>query len=147
MRHATAEKSANDRERGLTNAGRDEAAQIAEKLVKEGFKPDVILIGDARRVRETALIVGDVMGILDRVKTVNELYEGGLRDYIKAVDSIAAACETALVVGHNPSISDAAALLCDGFTDHFSNAAALGVEFSGAIGEGAGKRLFFLTTK
>ncbi|MDR2639061.1 MAG: histidine phosphatase family protein, partial [Helicobacteraceae bacterium] len=97
MRHAQAEKSHNDRERGLTNKGRDEAAQIVEKLVEAGIKPDIILVSDARRARETALIAGDIMGALDRIKTADALYEGGLRDYVKAIDAIAFKNETALV--------------------------------------------------
>jgi phosphohistidine phosphatase len=147
MRHAKAEKSQKDRERGLTNEGRNEATLIAEKLAEAGIKPDIILTSDARRARETALIAGDMLGAMDQVKTSEALYEGGLRDYVKTIASIVVKYETALIVGHNPSISDAAAMLCDGFTSHFSTAAALGVEFDGAIREGSGKELFFFTAK
>jgi phosphohistidine phosphatase len=149
MRHAKAEKGAKDRERGLTNEGREEARVVAEKLVEKGCKPDVVLVSDARRARETALIVADILGALDRIKTVENLYEGGSRDYIRAVDSIVTRCEHALIIGHNPAISDAAAVLCEDFIDIFSTAAALGMEFSAAIGAGmgTGKRLFFLNAK
>jgi phosphohistidine phosphatase len=147
MRHAQAHKGENDRDRGLTNEGRIDAELIAEKLLKENFKPDVIITSDARRARETAMIVADTIGIMDRLKTSDDLYEGGPREYMRAIDAIVAKNDSVLLVGHNPSISDAAALLCDGFTAHFSTSTALGMEFEGAIGEGRGKEAFLLTAK
>ncbi|MDR0664665.1 MAG: histidine phosphatase family protein [Helicobacteraceae bacterium] len=147
MRHAKAEKGKNDRERALTNEGREEAIAIAEKLAENGCKPDIVLVSDARRARETALIVADILGALDRVKTEESLYEGESREYIRAIDSIALRCESALIIGHNPAISDAAAILCEYFTDIFSTAAALGMEFDVAVKMGTGKQLFFLSAK
>ncbi|MDR1912144.1 MAG: histidine phosphatase family protein [Helicobacteraceae bacterium] len=147
MRHAKAAKpltKANDRERGLTMDGRVQAEEIARALANENFKPDAILVSDAKRARETALIVADILGVFDRVKTAEKLYDGGAREYIRAIDAIASRVESALVIGHNPSISDAGALICDDFTEQFAPADALGIELDRTIGEGTGKRLFFL---
>jgi phosphohistidine phosphatase len=56
LRHGKAESVSDlggDAERGLTDRGRRDSALMGRVLSQAGVKPDLVLVSDARRTRET----------------------------------------------------------------------------------------------
>lgn len=104
LRHATAASppGVDDAERGLTDAGRDEARDTGRRLPDVAPPPDLVLCSTARRARETAQA-------LDLPADVEVWYErdlylagaGVLLDRVSAVDDDV---QSLLVVGHNPGL-------------------------------------------
>lgn len=117
LRHAEAETpnhGKDDRERKLTEHGRNEARAAGEWLASHGIKYDRILCSPAERTKETAaLALGQVEPfykpeIYDA--TPGTLYE--LLDQQSDVDRV-------VLVGHNPGIEQLVAFLVEGRTEDY----------------------------
>jgi len=107
-RHADAEEGGRDLDRKLTSKGRKQAERMAEWLAKRLPSKYKVLSSPARRARETA----DALHV--RYKIHDRLAPGA------APKDILAACGwpehkgLAIVVGHQPDLGRAAALLLAG---------------------------------
>jgi phosphohistidine phosphatase len=107
VRHASAEDShpLGDEARALDEAGRKQFRKQARKLAKE-FEVKRIVTSPLVRAVQTAEILAEVAEVLEVI--VRGELAGNARDILKLVDQFRSG--TALV-GHNPSLSDAARLL------------------------------------
>jgi phosphohistidine phosphatase len=108
LRHAKAAREAGggDKERPLTRRGREDAARVGHYLVEEKLLPNLAVISDARRTRETLDCLMQASGRTFKVLMDPELYLA--EDFIllgelhKAPDL----AQTMLVVCHNPGLAD-----------------------------------------
>ncbi|HEX2878055.1 MAG TPA: histidine phosphatase family protein [Polyangiaceae bacterium] len=106
MRHAHAAQGDDDFARPLTERGQKQAEVVGVDFKELGLQPDQVLCSSALRARRTAEIVAAVLGFSGEIVRSDELYEASMMDYFKAVQGIAEAAETLLLVGHNPSVSE-----------------------------------------
>ena len=108
MRHGTAEPSAGiDRERPLTDFGRRQVSNAAEKLLANEVSPGCLVHSPLRRATETAVILGTHFPDLALVE---------LEEVVPAGDTLYAALHRhglvdPLVVGHAPGLPNMATLL------------------------------------
>ena len=110
LRHSKAGVGAPDRDRGLTGRGRRQAAAAGRYLAAEGLLPDLVLCSDARRTRET--LDGLALGEGTAVRFTPELYDGHVPELLALVRGVEPAdISRVLVVGHNPTVSDAGRFL------------------------------------
>lgn len=112
LRHAKSswdEKGLGDVERPLAGRGRKAAARIGEYMKEHEMLPDVILCSPAVRASQTCAIVAEALGIEDRVRVEPSLYPGSAEAIVDALRALRDETESALVIGHNPSIEEAAA--------------------------------------
>ncbi len=103
MRHASAEPHdpAGDALRALTADGRAEASSIGDQLRDAGI--DRVLASSAARTLQTALELGlDV-----EAEPADSLYNADGETILEAVRLLDDSVTTALVIAHNPGISDA----------------------------------------
>ncbi|MCO6178576.1 histidine phosphatase family protein [Ciceribacter sp. RN22] len=113
LRHAKsgwAQPGERDFDRALNDAGRQEAASVAEQAIERGYRPDLIVSSTARRCRETADAFRGAYATRTEFRYLDELYNcpadsyfdilGALKDY-----------GSVMLVGHNPSIEEALFLL------------------------------------
>lgn len=106
LRHSKAGVGAPDRDRGLTGRGRRQAAAAGRYLAAEGLLPELVLCSDARRTRET--LDGLALGEGTAVRFAPDLYDGHVPELLALVRGIEDdRVSRLLVVGHNPTISDA----------------------------------------
>ena len=109
VRHATAERRSGgqaDRDRALTASGRIDAERLGEMLARRELVPDIILTSPATRARETAEILALACGFPGAVTAVESLYQASPRDLLAALVAHAGASRRALLVGHDPSVSE-----------------------------------------
>jgi len=100
-----------DHERALTEDGRGQAASAGNALAQHGWTPDHVVSSTAIRARQTAQLVVDAFG-RDLVVTEDQaLYAGGLGALQGIVGALGDDVCTAVIVGHNPSLSVAASVL------------------------------------
>ena len=113
VRHAKAEAPSDtlpDHDRALTLAGRTSCAQLSQSLLEAGVHPSHAVVSSAVRAQQTWQRMQDAVGDVE-MSTDTEVYEtndSGLIDIVKAITSGA---DTVVVVGHEPTISAAAASL------------------------------------
>ena len=106
LRHAKAGIGTPDRDRGLTGRGRRQSAAAGRYLAVEGLLPDFVLCSDARRTRET--LDGLSLGEGQAVQFAPELYDGDVPELLALLRGIEDdSVSRVLVIGHNPTISDA----------------------------------------
>lgn len=107
-RHAEAEPGEPDADRVLTGKGRKQAAKMAEWLdstLPSGCK---ILVSPSARTRQTAEALGRPF------KLCTELAPGATAEQILAVTHWPKSREPVLIIGHQPSLGQLAALLITG---------------------------------
>ncbi len=109
VRHAKAEDTKlgmKDFDRCLTQRGKEQASQVSKILHKQSVKVDVILSSPAARALTTAQIIA--RGIhypINEIQEIPDMYEASVEDLLEIISMIEPNCNSAMLVGHNPTIS------------------------------------------
>jgi phosphohistidine phosphatase len=132
VRHAKAEKSAprgRDFDRPLAPRGEGDAAEMGRRLARRGAHPDAIVASPAARALQTAKLIARELDFpWDEIRTEKPAYLAepeALLDLVREVDERA---ESALLVGHNPGVSELAALLLRGFDQELPTGAVVAID-------------------
>lgn len=109
IRHAEAEDAGpfqRDHDRELVPPGIMAAARIGHYLHEQHITADRLLSSTANRAKDTAKVVAEQLGIApDTIELIADLYDGGLRAYLAALNALPDDCPTVMMFGHNPDIS------------------------------------------
>ncbi|AZN29117.1 histidine phosphatase [Flaviflexus salsibiostraticola] len=106
MRHAEAAEGSADFTRPLTDAGRRQAKERGSQLADHRL--ELALVSDASRARETFEHLGLAIPV---VSYDREIYFGSHETIIDMVRALPESAERVLIVGHEPTISQAATIL------------------------------------
>ncbi|HVC01707.1 MAG TPA: histidine phosphatase family protein [Steroidobacteraceae bacterium] len=115
LRHGNArpaERDGDDRERRLTERGKQEAQEMARRLRSRQLVPDLIIASPAARAWATAEIIARTCALEgSRLRAADELYAAEWR----TIWRLAAACDRdvhhLLICAHNPGLSELASRL------------------------------------
>lgn len=120
-----------DAERVLTHSGKQDAIKLGYKLKGRNEDIDLFLCSPALRTRQTLEAIMEVTGYSDtRREWVNELYQASDEKLIQLVKAGGVQTDSCMVVGHNPSITQAANWLARDFRiDHLPTCGLLVLEF------------------
>src|SRR5688572_24816473 len=109
MRHGHAtwpQWNGRDEDRPLTPEGTRLIRAEGEALARRGLKPDLILHSPLVRTSETAQLVAEALGCLDRLQK-NSLLQPGLNYHrLTKLLQEQAERETLLLVGHAPDVAE-----------------------------------------
>jgi phosphohistidine phosphatase len=113
LRHAKAapQDPARDRERPLIDRGRRDAALLARFIAGQKRGVEAIVHSGARRAEQTAKIVANELPKGLPVLIEPRLYEAAASEFLNALRALPDAHQCALVIGHNPSLAEAASRL------------------------------------
>lgn len=114
LRHAKAEPGGvlDDHVRTLALEGRRQSGLVGASLRDAGLVPDLVLCSSAVRTRQTWDLTRNALGAdVAHVEVSDELYTAGARELLELVRSVDPDARTVLLVGHEPTVSQAAALL------------------------------------
>lgn len=106
MRHAKTERAAAsglDRDRALTERGRDDALLMGRILFEKGLRPDLALVSTATRTRQTWELIQEAFGDVE-VRMEPALYNAPadvLRRFVEGAEEQAGCL---LVLAHNPGV-------------------------------------------
>jgi len=109
-----------DEDRPLTDEGRAKMKQEAKGMQKLDLTFDAIFTSPLLRTRQTAEIVAEVLGLKDRIVVTDALapgqsYSHGANKHAKIFIEVGAHdCSRALLVGHQPDMSEYASILLHG---------------------------------
>lgn len=149
LRHGIAEDAVGgmrDYDRALTSEGRAELDKVARAMLRLGVKPDVILSSPLVRARQTAQIVGEILGVA--VEEAVELQAGcSFEDLLRLLGRYSE--ETVMLVGHQPDLSSIAARLINADERGLvlKKAGLIRVEVTGRPQAGRGRLIALLTPK
>ncbi len=115
LRHAKAEAGtvAGDALRPLALAGRAQCVTVGAALAAAGHVPELVLVSSAVRTRQTwDLVRGSLRGSPEPdVVITDDLYDAGVSELVDLLRGVDGRVATVLVVGHEPTMSAAAATL------------------------------------
>jgi phosphohistidine phosphatase len=116
LRHAKAapHDPARDHARGLIERGRANAKRMGEIIAGEKWTVDAVVHSGAKRAKETALIAHAELPKGVPVSVEPRLYEASASGFIAALRDLPDNASTVVVVGHNPSLAEAAVRLSGG---------------------------------
>ena len=118
MRHAKAEPTApSDHERALAARGRSDAEEAGRWLREQAISPDLALVSDALRTRQTWEQVAAGASYDLQLTSSAALYAADPDTAFDLIREVDEAITTLVVVGHNPTVAYIAELLDDGEGD------------------------------
>jgi phosphohistidine phosphatase len=100
-----------DHDRPLAPRGRKAAPRMAVWLRTEARRPDLVICSTAARARETWELVARELQPAPEVDVRRAVYDAGAEQLIATARGAPAHVETLMLVGHNPAMEEAAALL------------------------------------
>lgn len=132
IRHAKSswdESRLSDFERPLNKRGNRDAPFMAALLKKEKVQPDIIISSPAKRAITTAEIFASELDYpFKKILTEISIYESGIKELETIVQSIPDENKTALLFGHNPTLTFYANHLGDKFITNIPTCGVLGIE-------------------
>ena len=148
-----------DHDRPLAPRGQTAAPRVAAVMAHEGLVPAHVLCSTATRARETWDLIAETWGTPVPFETRRAIYDADGGDLIAMAQRLDEALPSAMLVGHNPAMEEAAARLAgDGAPDalqalagKYPTAALAVLTFPGeswrAVRPGAGTLTRFLRPK
>lgn len=142
-----------DHDRPLNERGRDNLPPMGRTLVRRDIRPALVVSSPAVRARTTAEgLCREWHGDLEAITLVPELYLASPDVILRTIQQLDEAVPSALLVGHNPGMHEAADRLAGSSrVDVFPTLAIarfeLGVDFWGEVDWGCGRLVELLTPK
>jgi len=103
-----------DFDRSLAKRGRKDAPKMGKVLQKYDLIPDLILSSPAKRAAMTSKLFAEKCGCEGKIQFIKELYRADYRDQIHIISQLDDSYNCVLLVGHNPTMEETAAVLCAG---------------------------------
>lgn len=112
LRHAKSDwPDVPDRDRPLAKRGRRDAPRIGRWLHEHGYQPDVVVVSDAARTRQTWDRVAPELDRSPAVHFEPRAYAASALTLLYLAQELPARYRTALLIGHNPGLSELATSL------------------------------------
>jgi len=121
LRHAKTEQAKKDtpedRERALTDGGRQDALRVGRYMLAKGYVHDLILCSPSTRTRQT-LELADLARAADgTIEFPEKLYLAAARQIVDFLRSLPDGVRRPLVIGHNPGMEECIAWLIGNSSD------------------------------
>lgn len=96
-----------DFDRPLNKRGKENAPEMAERLVQKGFKFDLLVSSPAKRAKSTAKFFAEAYQV-DDIQYEESIYEANTNALLKVVNGLNDNADTVVMFGHNPGFTDLA---------------------------------------
>jgi phosphohistidine phosphatase len=137
-----------DFDRPLNKRGEHDAPLMGQRLHKIHVRPDLIIASPARRALFTAKIIAEKINYPQKeiVEDIH-LYMANIREFLDVVQNLKESAGSALLVGHNPGITDFSNYLTGGNIENIPTCGMVCVEILvdawKSIEKGLGNEVFF----
>jgi phosphohistidine phosphatase len=123
LRHAKSDwPDVSDQARPLAKRGRRDAPAVGRWLRERGYLPDVVVCSTARRTRQTWELMAPELGGSPSVTFEPRAYDASAQTLLDLARELPIQYRAALLIGHNPAISDLANSLADRSADRSADA-------------------------
>lgn len=135
-----------DFERPLNKRGKENAPEMADRLLKRGFKFDLMVSSPAKRALTTAKYFAEAYKTED-IQLEKSIYEANTTALLKVVNAFDEDADTVIMFGHNPGFTDFANELSDANIYNIPTAGMVLISFPfeswKMISRGTGEMVFF----
>ncbi|WP_022871942.1 SixA phosphatase family protein [Nesterenkonia alba] len=109
LRHAEAGQSftGEDHSRTLSGHGEQQARAVGRWLVESRYWPEMTVVSDAMRTRQTCIWIGSVLGEKGATPGLeSRLYLASARQMLSVINETPETVQTLLVIAHMPGVQD-----------------------------------------
>ncbi|MBO9675785.1 MAG: histidine phosphatase family protein [Sphingobacteriaceae bacterium] len=135
-----------DFDRPLNKRGKENAPEMAERLVNSDFKIDLIVSSPAKRAKSTAKYFAEAYNI-DQIQFEESIYEANTSALLKVVNGLNDSADKVAMFGHNPGFTDFANELCGADIYNIPTAGMVLISFPfnswQMVSKGTGELVFF----
>ncbi|MCX2584220.1 SixA phosphatase family protein [Pedobacter sp. MR22-3] len=135
-----------DFDRPLNKRGKENAPEMAERLLKRGFKFDLMVSSPAKRAKSTAKFFAEAYQF-DQIQFEASIYEANTQALLKVINSLDDDANTVIMFGHNPGFTDLANALSDADIYNIPTAGMVLISFPfdswAMVSKGTGDLVFF----
>ncbi|MDQ1142289.1 SixA phosphatase family protein [Pedobacter agri] len=135
-----------DFDRPLNKRGKENAPEMAERLVQRGFKFDLIVSSPAKRAKSTANFFAEAYQV-DDIRYEESIYEANTTALLKVINGLDDSADTVIMFGHNPGFTDLANELSDADIYNIPTAGMVFMSFPfdswKMVSRGTGELVFF----
>ncbi len=137
-----------DFERPLNKRGRKNAPFMGRILKKLKVAPDLVISSPANRAATTARIIADSIDYpLEKIHYNETIYASSEHELIQVIQQLGDAVNRAMLVSHNPALTDLANTIADTAISNIPTCGVVGLNLNISswvkIGEQRGKLKFF----
>lgn len=120
-----------DFDRPLNERGKQDAPQMAQRLLAKSISIDAFISSPAKRARKTAaLFAAEYQVDKDKILLIPELYHASPANFFEAIAQSPEQANTIAVFSHNPGITEFVNLLTEVRIDDMPTCAIFGVQVS-----------------
>jgi phosphohistidine phosphatase len=108
IRHAKSDQSffGNDFERPLNERGKNDAPEMAKRVLDRNIAIDSFVASPAKRAKKTAeLFCETYKQKIDNINFISALYHAPAREFYEVIKTLADSLNTIAIFAHNPGIS------------------------------------------
>lgn len=109
MRHAKSSwenPAESDFDRTLNERGKKDAPEMAQRIKKKEFNPQLLVCSPAKRTQKTARIVAEVLGYNEKkIELETSMYDADISDLLYTIRSFDDDCNRVMMIGHNPGFT------------------------------------------
>ncbi|MET0571552.1 MAG: histidine phosphatase family protein [Pedobacter agri] len=135
-----------DFDRPLNKRGKENAPEMAERLVQRGFRFDLIVSSPAKRAKSTAKFFAEAYQVND-IQYEESIYEANTTALLKVINGLDDNADTVIMFGHNPGFTDLANELSDADIYNIPTAGMMLMSFPfdswKMVSRGTGELVFF----
>ena len=135
-----------DFDRPLNKRGKENAPEMAERLLNRGFKFDLMVSSPAKRAKTTAKLFAEAYQT-DHIQYEEAIYEANTNTLLSVVNGLDNASDTVIMFGHNPGFTDFANELSDANIYNIPTAGMVLISFPfdswEMVSRGTGNLIFF----
>ena len=151
IRHAKSDwndPAQKDFDRPLNNRGHMNAPEMAQRLVKRGIIPQLIVSSPAMRAQTTAKYFAEALGIKkSEIQKEQVIYEASPSSLLKVINQLDNRHNLVALFGHNPGLTTIAVNLCGADIYNIPTCGMVLIEFPfdswEMISNGTGEMIFF----
>ena len=138
-----------DFQRPLNRRGKKDAPLMGKVLAAKKIKIDLMVSSSAKRAKKTAKkLAKQIVYPKEKIVFNQDIYEAHIADLLNVIHQVPNEINSLMLVGHNPTFTDLANLLCSDFhTENIPTAGVLAISFPCEnwleIEENTGNFLFF----
>lgn len=108
-----------DKDRPLNARGKRDAPVMAQWCLENNLEPNEMLVSSSKRTRKTAEVFQHILGVGKKhISYEDSLYHASADKLLESVYGLSEKCKSALIVAHNPGITDFVNNVKKGYTDN-----------------------------
>ena len=135
-----------DFDRPLNKRGKENAPEMAGRLLNKGFKFDLMVSSPAKRAKTTATYFAEAYKT-EHIQFEEVIYEADSKTLLRVINSLNDEANTVIMFGHNPGFTDLANALSDADLYNIPTAGMVLISFPfdswTMVSKGTGEMVFF----